>query len=168
MSAVRNQVPPPSDPIARPRRPQFKPGEDPQEGTLTDAWNDWFGHQTDLTGKFPAKVAEVDLRDQTAAIASTDMTGGLLSAGLYRLSYWLGITSVSGGGPINLSVSHTYRGLSFPIPAPATVDSAVDPSAVATGVVLIPLDALAPVSYAVTYAAGDTYDLRMTLEEMNA
>lgn len=169
MTAVLNNVPPPfGDAIAKPRRPEYK-GEqrDPEEGQVTQPWADYLTHQTQITEQFPARIASVALADQLDSIPTTDMTGGTLSEGVYRLNYWLALITTDGGGRVDLTLSWTYRGNPYSQIVPS-LDTAVASDNKA-GSFIFASDALSPIQYDVAYAgAGGTYDLRIELEEVHA
>ena len=170
--AVLNSVPIPlSDPIARPKRDQYKGDQrDPQEGLATEVWANYLSGQGQLMEKFPARVSNVFLAGQTAAIGATDMTGGTLSAGRYRLGYYARVTTPEGFGAtfqITLDwqdggVTRTRAGAVISGSSTANYESADLP--------LIYVDALSPVRYAVTYTALGTlvYSLDLVLEEIQA
>lgn len=173
MSAVRNQVPPPSDPIARPRRKEFGPGKDPQEGTLTDTWSDYFAHQTDLSGKFPARVANVTTSSSTS-IGTTDMSGGIWSAGLYEVNWYVRCTDPGSGlgDKVQVSVSFTEGGVTRAISGSNITLVTPSTDFECLGARLMKIDALTAVSYSTTYTAAGgvpaTYALDIIVNEVLA
>ena len=169
--AVLNSVPIPlSDPIARPRRDQYKGDQrDPQEGLLTDSWTDYMSGQGQLMEKFPARVNSVFLAGQSASIGATDMTGGTLTAGRYRLSYYARVTTSEALSTFQVTLDWRDGGVTR-----SSIGSLIDGSSTAnyesSSRPLIYVDALSPVRYSVTYTALGTlvYSLDLVLEEIQA
>ena len=170
--AVLNNVPPPTgDPIAQTRRPQFKDQRDPKEGLITEAWENYFGHQTALSEKFSARVANVSLTNQSTSIGATDMTDGTLSAGLYRLTYYFRITTVDSIGSDVQLVIDWQDGSQTLVFTGATVITNTLSSYQTGSLPLIRVDALAPVRYStnVVMASGDgRHSLYIVLDEVLA
>lgn len=168
MALINTPPLPLGDPIAKARRPEYRNRPDPQEGQVTKVWADYFAHQVDLGEKFPGRVANVELMGQTDAKGSTDMTGGTLTTGLYRVSYYMPVVTAGGlGDTIQLTidwqdggVTRTRTGASVDGTSTASYDS---------DVFLIRSDAGAPVRYSTVFGAGPVgYDLHITLEEVLA
>lgn len=172
MTSVLNNVPIPlQDPIARPKRPQFGKGVDPLEGLLTEAWVSWFDQLNLTLESAPSRIKSVALTTQAASISATDLSGGVLSPGLYRLTYYTRITraaTTSSGLIVTLDwvdggVACAFSGADLTGNTTATNQS---------GTILVHIDDLSPVRYSTTYASvGATsmqYSLDITLEEINA
>lgn len=170
MAVVNNPPPPLGDPIAQRRRPGFSDQRpDPQEGTVSKPWGDYFSHLIGLNETFPTRVRSVYLSAQSAGISATDMTDGTLTAGRYRLSYNARVTTIGGlGETVTINLAWTDNGVS------RTHDSSkLDGTVLANhveGGLLIYADALAPITYAVDYSAALTmvYALDVILEEVDA
>lgn len=171
--ALLNDAPPPIfDPISRPRRPEYKGDrQDPQEGTITDAWVDWFTNLIAQQGRSPGRVATVELSAQTASISTTDMTDGALTAGLYWLTYSLRITQTDAGGA-TVAVAINWTGDSglarqFAIASLSAASSLTPQHAQ----MLIRIDNATPVTYATTVVVGGgnmIYALDIVLSEVKA
>ena len=167
--ALLNNVPIPlGDPIARVRRQEFKGGPDPQEGLVTDVWQEYLSAQAALMEKFPARIFNVELRDQGAAIGALDITNGTLTAGLYRLTYYLRVVVNELGSTCQVVLDWQDRGV-VRTHTSALVDGAVATN-YASDTVLIYSDRIAPVRYAMAYTAIGSllYDLDIIIEEVKA
>jgi len=170
--STQNVVPIPlQDPIAQPARIEFvKRGQkDPKEGTVTQAWLDWFTSQSDSLSASSTRINTVPLTTQFAAIAPTDFSGANLSAGLYRISYYARITQAAG---VNSSltvtfdwtdggVSPSFSGAAITGNTTTTFQSATFP---------IHIDSLSPVRYSTAYVSVGApvmqYALYIFLETM--
>jgi hypothetical protein len=105
-------------------------------------------------GTAPSLVHHVAVTGKTAAIGTTSIPTGTLSAGVYRLSWQLRITSAAGVssaiqitlGWTSHSVAHTYVGTTVNGNTTATHESAPP--------LLIAVDAGSPVTYAISYASN--------------
>src|SRR5687768_2600555 len=86
-----------SDAIARAARREYtaRREPDPLEGHVTRPWQDWFSNLLRIIGAVPTSVRSVSPVDQSASIAATDIAGGTIGAGLYRLSYYARITQAA-------------------------------------------------------------------------
>ena len=96
---MSNPVPIPlTDPIAQPVRDEFKRKreKDPQEGLITQPWIDYFNQFGVQIQNAATSVKSASVSAQTASIGATDIAGGSLSTGLYRLSYYTRITRAAG------------------------------------------------------------------------
>lgn len=174
MTSVQNNTPMPlSDPIARKRRPQFvqQKREDPLEGLLTEPWVEFLNGLVTTQEAAPARVETVSLVAQSASVAATDMTGGTLSSGLYRITYYAEITQAA---TTSSSLTVTFDWLSntglksdtFAAITGNTTDTHQPES------ILIRIDANSPVRYTLTYASvGATpmlYSFYAVIEEVLA
>jgi hypothetical protein len=170
--AINSPAPPIGEPIAQKRRKDRKEGQDPLEGLISDAWADWYSQQQQQLATFAARINSVALTAQAASIAATDMTGGTLNAGLYRLDYYFRITQGAGSSSsLELTIDWEDHGeaISHTFPAETgntTTDFQSD------GFPLFYVDALSPVRYATTYASSGlqimTYQLYIVLTQVQA
>jgi len=170
--ALQNRVPPPfGDPIAMRARPGYKPGTDPQEGLMGQAWTDFFTALVALFERMPGRVFDISLTNQTATIAATDITNGEITAGLYRWSYFLHVTSADAlGGTLQVTFDWTSDviGLSNSF---AVLTADADTKFQSGSLPLVWLDAGDPARYTVTYvpvSGGATYTFYSVLEEVKA
>lgn len=164
MTAVANNVPPPiGDPIAQQPRRQG----DPLAGLLTKPWADWFRNLININERSPARIAQVWLEDQTS-ISTTDLTDGTTSEGLYRINYIIICTQTLGGflGTADLQIHWTYRAITM-TEAATPLDMDVQGN-FQKGSFVIPMDALATITYEVANPSDGLFDLVLVVEEVNA
>lgn len=111
------------------------------------------------------RTETVELTGQSASIAATDMTGGTLAAGLYRVSYYLRVTTAEFGSSIYVTLDWVTGGVTR-----SRAGTLVDGSSTAnsdTATFLIRSDALAAVRYSTTYGGATLqYALDVLLEEV--
>ena len=80
----------------RDRRRYPRPADsDPQEGMATRSWIEWLTNQSTIQSQSPRRVHSIELQDQAASIAATDLSDGTLEAGLYRVSYYATISQTA-------------------------------------------------------------------------
>ncbi len=163
--------PPVRDPIARQARSEFKGRADPLAGLVGDVWVEWFTQLTDDVDETTLRLNSVHLTSQAASIGATDLSGGTISGGLYKLTYYARITraaSTSSSLTVTFSftdgsVSPTYSGAAITGNTTTTFQS---------GTIMIRSDANSPITYSTTYASvGATsmqYRLDVTLEVVPA
>ena len=158
---------PAQDRIALGKRPQYQDRPDPQEGKISEPWNDFMTRLTTVVGQSPNRLNSVYLTEQDASIAGTDMSGGNLSAGLYRLTYYFRITQAAGTSS-SLAVAFAWAdgGVACVLAGAAETGNAT--SSVQSGTIMVRIDAGSPVNYATTYASVGApvmeYALDVTLE----
>ena len=168
-----NPVPIPiSDAIARPPRKEYleRKAKDPQEGMVTQPWVDFFTDQEQLGSLAPSRVVEVDLTAQDASIAATDMTGGTLPGGWYRLTYYFRITTAASvSSSLQLTIDWNEGGVTPSFTGVAETGNTT--TTYQTGTLFFPVTNLSAVRYSTTYASVGTpmdYLLHLNLEAINA
>ena len=172
MAVTLNRVPLPlQDPIGRRRRPQFGKNPDPLEGMLSEPWQDWFDQLNETLEKAPSRVKSVSLTAQEASIAATDMTGGLLSAGLYRVTYYARITrAATTSSTLTVTLDWVDGGVTVTFSGAAVTGNTT--ASFQSETKLIRIDNLTAVRYSTTYGSvGATtmqHSLAVTLEEVLA
>jgi len=161
--------PPVRDAIARQARPEFRGKIDPLAGLVGDVWVEWFTQLTDDVDSTSARIGGVSLTSQAASIGATDLSGGTISGGLYRLTYYARITQAASTsssltvsfGWTDGSVSPTYSGAAITGNTTTTIQS---------GSIMVKVDANSPITYSTTYASvGATpmqYKLEVVLEQV--
>jgi hypothetical protein len=173
MSLLNNAPAPIGEPIAQRRRKGFKEGEDPLEGLIADPWADWYAQQQQTLETFAGRVGEtVALTAQAASIAATDMSGGALSTGLYRISYYTRITqAASVSSSLDVTLDWQDGGVTVAFTG-ATIAGNTITSFQSYSLPLIFVDAASPVRYSTTYASAGlsamNYSLYIVLEEVLA
>lgn len=181
MTATLNDVPLPlSDPMVE-TRVKKSTGNTPEERiadiirkmslTVTRPWADFFTNWNKVIEQAPARVKAEALTSQSASIGATDFTGGGLSAGLYRLSYYTQLVQ-AGSVSSELTIALDWRFGGQTLTFTGTLLNANTLTTYQNGTQFIRIDSLSPVRYAVTRASvGGTpmlYDLFLTLEEIQA
>lgn len=174
MSVLLNNAPlPMTDPIARPRRrDEFKPSQkDPLEGLLSDAWADYLSRLAQNVQASATRVSSSSPVNQAGSIAATDVSGGALKAGLYRLSYYARITQAATvSSSLDVTISWTDGGV-----AQSQTGASITGNTVTTFqsvTLFFHSDASAPISFSTVYTSvGATpmqYRLDVTLEVIDA
>jgi len=165
---IGNTPIPLSDPIARARRRSlFGPKEDdPLEGTLTDAWVDWFSRLSETVANAATRVFSASLTAQAASIAATDISNGALQRGVYRVSYYARITTpASIGSSLDTTISWTDGTVAQSITGGSLTGNTV--TTLETFTYLIHIDGGTPVRYSTVYTSVGTpmqYRLDVSLE----
>lgn len=169
MSSLVQVIPPPvGDRISRPKREGRQ--VDPTEGLLTQKWLEWFTQVNQLISLSPAAaVPAIVLTSQSASIAATDLSGGALRAGLYRVSYYARITTPGGvSSSLTIAFDWTDGGATPTYTGAAMTGNAV--TTVQEHVGIIRIDGASPIRYSTTYASVGApamqYRLDITLEEL--
>lgn len=171
MTTLSNIPIPLTDPIATPRKPNLKPGQkDPNEGKITDAWIPFFNSFTQNFVGVPKQAnSPVTLSAQTDSIAVTPVPSGSLAPGLYRMTYFVRVTSAAGvASSIQVIFSFTDGGVSCTFPG--TVFNGNLTTTVGSQTATFNIDAASPVSYSTAYTSNPanamTYELFVILEAL--
>ncbi len=151
--------------------PVREPFADPQ-GLVREPWRIWLRNLLVTQQSQPILAAPaVTLTAQSAAIGTTAIPAGTLSAGLYRFSYYATVTTAAGvSSGLIVTASWTDHGIAQSRSSAnmtgnttATQQSEVWP---------VHLDASSPVSYSTTYASNPAgamvYSLYVILETISA
>lgn len=161
---IVNQAPVPiREPITTPPR---KP-DDPLGWRMTVPWIEYFTSIVAAVDERPSRLNSVSRTDQSASISATDFSGGSLSAGLYRVSYYVRVTQAAGtSSAINVTLSWTDGGVSQSRTS-ASVNGNTTTS-IDMDTWLIHVDTNSPVRYATTYISVGSpvmkYRTDLTLE----
>lgn len=165
-----NIVPIPiADPIARPADPNKR--KDPAAGIITDAWVKYFTSLGQTVSQSSVRIQALSLTGQSASIGATDLSGGALSDGLYRVTYYARITRAGTvSSSLTVTIGYTDGGAAPSFSGAAMTGNTT--TTVQSGTVLIHSDSASPITYATTYAtAGATsmlYRLDLLLEQIAA
>jgi hypothetical protein len=138
------------DPIAR----QAREGQenDKLAGYLTDPWVEWLNLLSSQVGASAFISNTVSLTAQGASIAPTDYSGGGLSAGLYRLTYYTRITrAATTSSSLTVTLGWTESTVSLTISGSAITGNTVTTGQ--SGTIMVRIDAASPVTYSTTYAS---------------
>jgi hypothetical protein len=142
---------------------------DPDEYKMTSLWMQAFIHNQTAISAAPARLNSVEKRDQGASISATDMSGGSLAQGFYRVT-WYATIRVAGDAASSLivTIDFTDRGQSKSFSSPSIAGSSTGTFAQGGG--LVRADKVSPIRYSTTYAAGAgtpmKYDLVLVLERV--
>lgn len=171
MADVLNNVPLPiGDRIALGRRSNYRRDEqDPQEGLVGDTWREYFTALTQTVSQGPQRVAADRLTDQAATIAATDISGGGLSAGMYRLTYYMAVTQAAGvSSSLTVTLSWTDSGIPKSQAFAAVTGNTT--ATIQSGTIAVEVDGSSPIRYAVAYASVGApvmkYKISVALEQI--
>jgi hypothetical protein len=126
--------------------------------------------QLSWSSKTPV-TGTVDLTGQTASVGTTNIIASA-TAGVYRLSYYMKITTAgSTSGSVTLTLSYTDRDdsvvVTYVVPTPA---NAIDSSSVVSGTLVVDAKTATAITYATSYSSsGGTamqYKLRLKAEAL--
>lgn len=158
--------------VLRDRRkfPKFSDA-DPEEGQINQRWLEYMDNQATAQATATARIAAVDLTDQVASIAATDMSNGALASGFYEVLIFASVVQAATvSSSLTVGIDCTDRAQTKTIPGTAVTGNTTGTTLVA--VVPIHIDNASPVRYTVTYASvGATsmkYDLHLVLRRVNA
>jgi len=169
---VTSEPIPLSDAIARPARREYteRRQPDPLEGLITRPWQDWFSNLLRVISAVSTSVRSVSPSDQSASIGATDLAGGAINAGLYRITYYARITQAA---TVSSSLTVTFDwpdGGVVPTFSGAAITGNTT-TTYQTGTLMVRASG-APIRYATTYASvGGTpmkYRLDVVLEAVGA
>lgn len=138
-------------------------------GLLEDVWIDFFQRLLDQLNSAPWVRTKVVLGGQGGSISATDISGGGLSAGNFRITYYAIITrAATTSSSLTVSFDWTDEGVS-----PTASGTAITGNTTTTfqsGTIMIYADSNTPIRYSTTYASvGATsmlYKLHVKLEQM--
>lgn len=142
-----------------------------RDGRMTPPWYVHFRGEEESGAAAPhTVVSPLNLTTQSAAIGLTPIPTDVLTSGLYRLTYFLRITTpASISSSATPSVTFTSGGVACTFTGAAVTGNTT--ASVGTGTFLMKVDAASPISYQVAYAsnaAGMVYEISIVLERINA
>ncbi len=161
-----------NDPIAAPRRREFRSGpkvqeKDPFEGLITDPWVKYITDITVTVDNAPTRVNSISKTNQIASIGATDVSAGNQPGGLYEIKFYVRITqAASVSSSLQVTLDWTDGGVSPAQTFPAITGNTVT-TIQSSGLPQIHVDSGTPIRYATTYVSvGGTpmkYRLDVTL-----
>lgn len=126
--------------------------ESPKTGLISRIWNQYFLALTTRLNKTAAMALTTTLANQTATIPLTALTLGSVSAGLYRVTTHLRITSPAGvSNSVQLSIGYTDGGVAQS--QTGTAVTALSATALEGKTFVLHCDAASAISYSVAYAS---------------
>lgn len=149
--------------------PSRDPVVDNKTGLITRTWQVYFRNlRTDIDSA-PASLHQVALTAQTASIAATAVPSDVLTAGLYRVSWYARITrAATTSSSLTVTIGWTEQGTPLTVSGAAVTGNTTTTVQNATQVLQI--DGSTPITYATTYAStGATtmaYELTVLLEQL--
>lgn len=167
------------------------PYRDPinQGGKITRYWNDWFTWLGETVGGVdtriitnttniatntaalataPKLITSVNLTAQSASIAATDFSGGALTGGLYRISYYVRVTTVDTTS-LSITVTFDWTDTTNPTWSGAAITGNTTTTTQQDSF-LIRADAASAINYSTTVTPGTgdgRYSLDVTLESVD-
>lgn len=134
------------------------------KGYVSIEWDRWFQNLLTTIGLTPSLTGtQVNLTNQNASIAATALNASALSAGLYRVSYVVRVSTVAGvASSIQVTLGWTVDGV------PQTFAGAnLATNTTTTGesnVKLVHIDANSPITYATTYTSNAAGVMKYSLD----
>jgi hypothetical protein len=144
-------------------------------GYVPTPWSDYFNGLDNQIAQSFVVLQTQSVAAGSAAIGVTPISGDILSAGLYRVSYYLvELQADNVGSSVTVSISWTDSGSTI-TPTTRTLSGAAvtanSVNAVQTNTYLLRIDRATPITYAVAYSStGGTpkmiYSLVVSLEQV--
>lgn len=154
-----NPIPNYDEIAQRPKLPNGNPN--PNAYRVADTWLQYFAQQSQDISSSSRRLVLPILNDQNASIGATSLSGDQLPAGMYRVTWFVHITTpgaVSGTVIVTTAFTHDGASRSF---VGDTVDQAVN--RVGSGSDSFLIDGGSPITYATTYASNAAGQMRYTL-----
>ena len=139
-------------------------------GYVPTPWADYFNGLDAVAAQTFATLAHVYVPSASAAIGVTPITTQILSAGLYRVTYYVvELQADNVGSSVQVFLLWTDRGTSRNIPGAAITTNNV--SAAQSGTLLLRVDRATPITYTVAYGSTGgapkmIYSLDIVLEQV--
>lgn len=143
--------------------------EDTLAGYLTDPWVEWLNLLSAQVSASAFVKNSVSLTSQGASIGGTDFSGGTVSAGLYRLTYYVRVTRAATTSS-SIQVSFTWTDDGVALSFGGTILAGNTTTTGTSQSITVEIDASSPLLYSTTYASvGGTsmlYKLDVILEQL--
>ena len=81
--------------MANPPMPARDAMTDPKTGLIRRTWQVWLRNLTTTVNDAPVRIQTVSVSGQAASISTTSIPASSLSAGLYRVTWYLRITTAA-------------------------------------------------------------------------
>ena len=145
------------------------PSREPIAGTflVTPRWSRWLLLLRQAVDATPIALKRVTKADQTAALPTTPMDGGNLSAGLFAVSWALSVVVSQVASTAQVTIAWTDDGQARSYVA-SVMDGSIAANVQVDKHLLIYADSGTPISYAVAYAGTFTYTFRVILQSVSA
>lgn len=121
---------------------------------ISRVWSQWLQQQIiNRLQSSPQRLQEVPLIGQSASIGSTPINLGLIPSGLYRVSYFVRITTPAAtSSSVQVIIGFTEGGVTCSVSGVAVNGNVTN--SVGTGSFLLRSDQSAPINYSTTYASN--------------
>ena len=157
--------------MANPPMPARDAMTDPKTGLIRRTWQVWLRNLTTTVNDAPVRIQTVSVSGQAASIGTTSIPASSLSAGLYRVTWYLRITRAAAtSSSVTVSFGWTDDTVTMSLSGAAVTGNTTTTSQ--TGTALLSVDNASPVTYATSYTSVGTpamqYALDLTLESVSA
>jgi hypothetical protein len=157
--------------MAGPPMPARDPMTDPVTGLIRRTWQVWLRNLTNTVNDAPVRIQTVSLSGQAASIGTTSIPSVPLSTGLYRVTWYLRITTAAAtSSSLTVSFGWTDDTVTMSLSGAAVTGNTTTTSQ--TGTALLAADNASPVTYATSYTSVGTpamqYALNLILEAVSA
>lgn len=139
---------------------------DPQAANVSENYGNWFFNIFRAVSQAIRSLVPVNVQNSAAALPSTSMNVGKLSAGVYLIAYYIRITQpASTSSSVTPSLGWTDGGQGCIVPGPAVTGNA--PGTVSSGFVLAHVDSPGVLTYSTAYSSvggiAMTYNLTIAV-----
>jgi hypothetical protein len=137
------------------------------EGIVRRTWQVWFRNLTNTVNDAPSRIQTISLVGQSASIGATSIPSSTLTAGLYRVTWYLRISTAAGtSSSVTVTIGWTDDTVTMSLSGAAVTGNTTATSQTQTS--LLAVDNASPVTYATTYSSSGSpamqYALDITLE----
>ena len=141
-----------------------------EEGIVRRTWQVWFRNLTNTVNEAPSRIQTVSLVSQSASIGTTSIPSTTLTAGLYRVTWYLRISTAAGtSSSVTLTLGWTDDTVTMSLSGAAVTGNTTTTSQTQTS--LLAVDNASPVTYATVYSSAGSpamqYALDITLEAVS-
>jgi hypothetical protein len=141
-----------------------------REGIVRRTWQVWFRNLTNTVNDAPSRIQTVSLAGQSASIGTTSIPSTPLTAGLYRVTWYLRISTAAGtSSSVTLTLGWTDDTVTMSLSGAAVTGNTTTTSQTQTS--LLAVDNASPVTYATAYSSSGSpamqYALDITLEAVS-
>jgi hypothetical protein len=141
-----------------------------REGIVRRTWQVWFRNLTNTVNDAPSRIQTVSLVNQSASIGATSIPSTTLTAGLYRVTWYLRISTAAGtSSSVTVTLGWTDDTVTMSLSGAAVTGNTTTTSQTQTS--LLAVDNASPVTYATVYSSAGAptmqYALDITLEAVS-
>jgi hypothetical protein len=140
------------------------------QGIVRRTWQVWFRNLTNTVNEAPSRIQTVSLVSQSASIGTTSIPSTTLTAGLYRVTWYLRISTAAGtSSSVTVTLGWTDDTVTMSLSGAAVTGNTTTTSQTQTS--LLAVDNASPVTYATVYSSAGSpamqYALDITLEAVS-